>query len=265
MDFHCHVYPDAIAEKAAAAVAGFYRVERGKDVPNQSGTLAHVLAAQQEAGITKTLLCSAATAPSQVRSINKFLASCAAASGGRCLAFGTLHPDSEDLEGDIAHLKALGLRGVKLHPDMQRFALNEDRTMALFEAAGDSLMFLLHTGDDRYAASNPEQLQPVLKAFPGTTFIGAHMAGYTIWERAAQALAGRYDNLYVDISSTMFALSDTRCVELVRAYGADRVLFGTDFPMWNPKSEAEHFFRLPLTEEERQAIAWNNGAKLLGL
>lgn len=264
-DFHCHVYPDSIAEKAAEAVAGFYRVERGKDVPAQSGTLQHVLDAQREAGITQTLICSAATVPQQVRHINEFLARCAKASGSKCLAFGTLHPDSEDVEGDIAHLLSLGLLGVKLHPDMQQFALNEKRTMALFEKAAGRLPFLLHTGDCRFEASNPEQLRPVLEAFPETTFVGAHMAGYTIWQEATDALAGQYDNLYVDISSTMFAVSPENCAEMVRAYGADRVLFGTDFPMWTPKTEVEAFCNLPLSEEEKRLIAWDNAAKLLHL
>ena len=49
------------------------------------------------------------------------------------------------------------------------------------------------------------------------------------------------------------------------AYGAERVLFGTDFPMWRPKVEVEKFLAMPLTEEERRIIAWDNGAKLLHL
>lgn len=105
----------------------------------------------------------------------------------------------------MEHLLELGLHGVKLHPDMQRFALNDPKAMKLYELVGGRVPFLLHTGDYRFSFSNPEQLKPVLEAFPETTFVGAHMGGYTIWKEAARALAGRYDNLYVDISSTFFA------------------------------------------------------------
>ena len=52
---------------------------------------------------------------------------------------------------------------------------------------------------------------------------------------------------------------------MVWAYGAERVLFGTDFPMWCPKVEVEKFMAMPLTEKERRIIAWDNGAKLLHL
>lgn len=265
LDFHCHVYPANIARKAAKAVADFYEVVPGKDIPDLSGSLEQVLQAQEDAGITKTVVCSAATTPHQVRHINEFLAKTAADSHGRCLALGTLHPDSEDVAGDIAHLLSLGLKGVKLHPDMQRFSLNAPKAMALYEEAAGRLPFLLHTGDKRFPYSNPEQLTPVLEAFPETTFIGSHMGGYTVWEDAVRLLAGRYDNLWVDLSSTSFAVSWERFIELIRIYGVERVLFGTDFPMWLPSHEVEVFLSLPLTHKEKEKIAWENGAGLLHL
>ena len=91
------------------------------------------------------------------------------------------------------------------------------------------------------------------------------MGGYTIWERATRALAGKYENLYVDISSTMFALPSEKVRELVRAYGADRVLFGTDFPMWRPKEELDRFYALGLSRAEERKILYGNAAKLLHL
>lgn len=265
LDFHCHVYPHTIAEKAAEAVAKFYQVRRGEDIPEQGCSLRDLLRAQAEAGIARTVICSAATAPHQVQHINEFLARKAAESAGRCISFGTLHPESPDVKADVEHLLELGLRGVKLHPDMQLFALNAPKAMKLYETAGGRLPFLLHTGDKRYDYSNPKELIPVLEAFPETVFIGAHMGGYKIWREATRALAGRYENLYVDVSSTMFQVPPEEMVDMIRAYGAEHVLFGTDFPMWRPKDEVEKFLALPLTEEERRAIAWDNGARLLGL
>jgi len=265
LDFHCHVYPHTIADKAAEAVARFYGVQRGTDIAEQGCALEDVLHAQAEAGITKTVICSAATVPHQVQHINEFLARKAEQSNGRCISFGTLHPDSEDVAGDIDHLIDLGLRGVKLHPDMQGFALDDPKAMRLYELAGNRLPFLLHTGDNRFHYSNPEQMQPVLEEFPDTVFIGAHMGGYTCWDEATRTFAGKYENFYVDVSSTMFAIPPEEVVNMIRAYGADHVLFGTDFPMWRQRDEVEHFLTLPLTQEEKQAIVWDNGARLLGL
>ena len=261
LDAHCHVFPDAIAQRGTQAVARFYE----KDTPPQIASLSCVLESQRQAGIDLTVLCSAATSPAQVRSINAFMAGCVERSGGRWQAMGTLHPDSEDVEGDIDHLLSLGLLGVKLHPDMQGFALNSPGAMALYEAAKGRLPFLLHTGDRRFSYSNPEQLIPVLKAFPHTRFIGAHMADQIDPMGSRLLLAGKFDNLWVDLSSVCCFFGREWLYRLIRAYGTDRVLFGTDFPMLEPKEEVEIFLSLPLTDRERQQIAWGNGAELLGI
>ena len=137
--------------------------------------------------------------------------------------------------------------------------------MKLYELVGGRVPFLLHTGDPRFSFSNPEQLEPALRAFPETIFVGAHMGGHTFWKDATKVLAGRFDNLYVDISSTFFGVTLEEAASMVWAYGAERVLFGTDFPMWCPKVEVEKFMAMPLTEKERRIIAWDNGAKLLHL
>lgn len=261
LDFHCHVFPDAIARKATRSVAGFYDAA----VPDLVASLDGVLEAQREAGITKTLLCSAATVPDQVRHINDFLARCAERSDGQCLAFGTLHPESRDIEGDIRHLMELGLKGIKIHPDMQRFALNDPKAMAVYEAVAGRLPFLLHTGDRRFPYSNPEQLIPVLEAFPETIFIGAHMADQIDPVGSARLLARKYDNLWVDLSSVCCFFGPERLYQVIRAYGASRVLFGTDFPMLRPREEVDIFLSLPLNSQERQRIAWDNAAELLGI
>ena len=72
-------------------------------------------------------------------------------------------------------------------------------------------------------------------------------------------------NLIVDTSSSLYALSPETAKELIHAYGADRVLFATDFPMWESESEMEMFNRIDLTDEERNMILYENAAKLLGL
>lgn len=260
-DFHCHIYPDKIAEKAAEATGTFY----GTGAPKGLGTVSHLIQRGREAGISRQLIHSVATTPAQVGSINRFIAACVQAEPDRFVGFGALHPDSEDQEAEIQQIIDLGLRGIKLHPDIQKFALNEPRSMRMFEANAGRLPFLLHTGDDRYAYSNPEQLIPVLEAFPDTVFIGAHMVGYTVWDQSRRELYGKYDNLWTDCSSTRFRVCDEDFVSLIRAFGPEKVLFGTDYPMWDPVEEVAHFMQLPLTDREREMILWDNAHRLLGL
>ena len=53
--------------------------------------------------------------------------------------------------------------------------------------------------------------------------------------------------------------------DLIHAYGTDRVLWGTDYPMWESDSEMEYFNKIDLTDEERSQILYDNAAKLLNL
>ena len=85
-----------------------------------------------------------------------------------------------------------------------------------------------------------------------------------MWEEATAKLAGT-PNLYVDISSSLYDLTPETALELIHAYGADRVLWGTDYPMWEAENEMEYFNRIDLTEKERSQILWENASRILGL
>ena len=133
--------------------------------------------------------------------------------------------------------------------------------LALCEEHG--LPILMHTGDYRYQFSNPDRLIPVLKAFPRLNVIGAHFGGWSVWDDASRLLAD-FPNLFVDCSSTFpFANNDLALGErLIARYGAERVMFGSDFPMWSPEVELNTFMQLRLTDEERRLILSENAKKI---
>ena len=257
-DAHCHIYPAIIAQKAAAATAKFYE---GLGI-TLDGTVQTLFSHSGE--ITMHLVQSVATTQLQVHSVNNFIAREVAQFPDRLYGFGTLHQESSS--EDIRQILDLGLHGVKLHPDIQRFELDDPRIFALCEELeANDLTLLIHTGDDRFDFSNPNRLIPLLRAFPKLKVIGAHFGGHTMWQEAARQLAGNYENLWVDCSSSFFALSKDEARDLIHAYGADRVLFGTDYPMWSPAEELKVFRSLELDPQEEQAILWNNAARLFNL
>lgn len=259
IDAHCHIYPDKIAQKASDSTGAFY------DIPmHMDGKTSTLLQYGIAAGIDHFIVQSVATTPKQVSSINKFISQSVAESGGRFTGLGTLHPDSEDIEADVNEIIELGLKGVKLHPDIQRFKLDDYRMLKIYELCEGRLPLLVHTGDHRYDYSNPNRVIPILDIYKNLTFIGAHFGGWSIWEEATEKLKG-YKNFYVDCSSSLYAITPEKAKELIMAYGTDRVLFGTDYPMWEPKSEVESFLRIDLTDEQRRDILYNNAAKLFNI
>ncbi len=259
IDCHCHIYPEKIAAKAVQGIGSFYDIAM-----DNKGTLADLKIAGDGAGITHYVIFSVATTPKQVKSINEFIAEMVFAHPGKMTGLGTLHPDSEDVEGDIKHLTELGLKGVKMHPDIQAVAIDDDRCMKIYEATENKLPFLFHCGDHRYDYSNPDRVKRVLEAFPKMQVIGAHFGGWSIWEQATEELC-RYDNFMVDCSSSLYAISSETAAQLVRKYGAHRVLFGTDYPMWSPEDELKRFAKMKLTSEEEELILSKNAMKLFSI
>lgn len=256
IDAHCHVYPEAIAIRAAEAIGKFYDAPMVFD-----GRVETLLDEGGRAGVSHFIISSVATTPHQVASVNAYIAAQVRAHPGQLTGLGSLHPDSADLAGDIRQLTELGLRGVKLHPDMLGIPVDDPRFMRLFAQCEGRLPVLCHFGDRRFDRTNPNRTAKVLSAFPGLTVIGAHLGGWSIWDEAVEALA-QYPNLLTDCSSSLFALSPEAARRVVRAYGAKRVLFGTDFPMWRAEEELTRLDALALTDGERADILWNNAAKL---
>lgn len=258
IDTHVHIYPDAIALKAAASIADFY------DIPiDMDGKLSTLLHCGEAAGITKFLVHSVATTQERVRSINDYLMATAAQYPDKLIGFGTMHPDFPDIPAELERIKAGGLHGVKLHPDIQTFLLDSDASIAMFRAfAAAKLPALVHMGDYRYPYSQPARLKKVLDAVPGLKVIGAHLGGWSVWDDAWKTLA-EYPNLWVDTSSSLYALEPEEAVEIIHHYGEDKVFFGTDYPMWKPDEELDRFMTLPLSMAERERILHGNFEKFM--
>ncbi len=260
IDSHCHIYPEKIAEKAVAGTDNFYG---GKSVGK--GTVSDLLEEGKAAGIDHFIVQSVATTPKQVKSINEFIAREVENSDGLMTGLGTLHPDSADIKEDVKHLLELGLRGVKLHPDIQAFKIDDYRCLKIYELCEENkLPILMHTGDNRYDYSNPNRLLPVLDIYKGLTVIGAHLGGWSIWEEAVDCYRDM-PNFYVDCSSSFPYIKPETAKEIIRKYGADKVLFATDYPMWSAKLEMEYFLSLDLDENEIRSILNMNAKKLFSL
>ncbi len=259
IDCHCHIYPDKIALKASKSTGDFY------DMPmNYDGTLGTLEELGKKSEISHFVVFSVATTPKQVKSINEYIASVVEKSGGKMTGLGTLHPESEDIVGDIRHLKELGLKGVKLHPDIQRFKLDDYRCLKIYELCEGELPVLIHAGDKRYDFSNPNRLKPILDIFTELQVIAAHFGGWSVWEQACDELCG-YKNLMVDCSSSFPWLDKDTSRRIIKKYTADKILFGADYPMWDPRSEADYLLSLGLSDDEYRKIFYQNAQKLFNI
>ena len=151
-------------------------------------------------------------------------------------------------------MKAGGLRGIKLHPDFQGFALNDRRLLPIFESAQDDFVFEIHIGSDDpldKAPSSPFMLADLMRSFPRLRVIGAHFGGYQMWDYSLEAL-GDFENLWIDTSSTT-------------PYDPDRLLFGTDWPLYDPVHELERLRTMSGLGEDAVERILSNAGRLLGI
>ena len=262
IDSHCHIYPEKISLKAVEAVEDFY-----EGLPREpwNGTAAELVRSGNEAGIRHFIVFSVATNPKQVSSINRFISRSVQESGGCMTGLGAMHLESDDFDRDLDEIQALGLKGVKLHPDIQHFEADDPRAMKIYGKCEErGLPVCIHAGDKRYRYSNPDRMERIARSFPGLRIQAAHLGGWSVWEEASLRLA-QYPNVWVDCSSSLYWLEKGTARDIIRRYGANRVLFGTDYPFWPQRIELDDLFALGLEEDELEAICWRNAAKLYGL
>ena len=257
IDFHIHVYPDAIASKAADNVRAFYNGIGNEAIDGRVQTL---LEHGDKAGITEFVILPVATKPERTRHINEFIIRQANAQP-RFYGFGTVHADMDGLMEEVDFIQQNGLRGIKIHPDYQTFAIDDPRMFPVYEQIQGKQPVIFHMGDLRYDYSHPARLRNVLNQFPNLQVVAAHFGGYQMREIAKEVLTDT--NCLFDTSSSLMFMEPGVAESYIRHYGAERFVYGTDYPMWDPVIEVERFFRLNLTDDEKEQIAWKTAAELL--
>ena len=257
IDAHSHIYPEKISKKADEAVGKFYSAHM--DSPDASAQALLDMCANSP--ITHHLVHSVATSAAQVETINDFVAE-QCAQHDNFIGFATMHQDYENMEAEIDRAIGLGLKGVKIHPDNQKVNMDDPRLMHLYEIIEGRLPIVIHTGDYRYDYSHPRRLKKILHTFPNLVVDAAHFGGWSVFDYALELLED--ENCYVDTSSALEFLGPRRTVEMCRAYGIDRVMFGSDFPMWNPVSELNMLEAMDFTPAELEAITWRNAERFIG-
>lgn len=260
IDAHAHIFPEKIADKAVESIGNFY------DLPMRGGTgRPHELNELGEKhGIDKFLVFSAPTTPKQVQSINDFIAE-KCEKYDRFVGLGSLHPLYEDLLPELERIVSLGLHGLKFHPDFQQFTIDDEKMIPVYRRCAElKFPILFHMGDPRYDFSRPRRLYNLLQQVPDLVVIGAHFGGYGQWEEAARYLEGA-DNVFFDTSSTLPLISVDYAKSLAAHFGVDRLLFGTDYPMWDIGEELDRFFALGFSEEENEKILSKNFLRLFRL
>lgn len=151
----------------------------------------------------------------------------------RFVPFASVHPRDSRCVEKLRAFAARGARGVKLHPEMQRFAPDDPRAMQIYaECERLGLPVIFHAGR---SGIEPESIRPyalirhyvpAIRAFPRVQFVLGH-AGARDVEDAVLA-ARQHANVWLEIACQ----GATQLASILDRVGHERVVFGSDWPFY---------------------------------
>lgn len=293
IDFHTHTFPEKIAENTLKILRSKSHTRSFSD-----GTVRGLLEGNGMAGIDLSVVLPVATAPAQVEHINTRAAEqntiwfqneerpCGV------LSFACMHPEHENPAAELKRIKNLGFRGIKIHPAYQNHDIDDLPFLRILDQCAElGLPAVTHAGWDigfpGVECCLPQKIRRAVRTVDpeGRTLrlVAAHMGGWRCWEEVPELLAdtgvyldtsfstGRlhplegeeYDGYYEGKEISM--LNPDGFMELYSAFGAERLLFGTDSP-WSSREESLGFLRrLPVPDRELALILGGNASRLLCL
>ncbi|MGN0584978.1 MAG: amidohydrolase family protein [Ruminococcus sp.] len=266
IDFHTHVFPDAIAKPTIDFLAS-----KSGYTPYADGTLHGLTALMKSGGIDKSVILPVVTKPSQFNKINEFAAELNGTNG--IYSFGGIHPFDETPFKHLDDIKKMGLYGIKLHPDYQGTFIDDDRYIGIIRyALKIGLAVITHAGIDDGCSGevkcSPDRILRVLdKVYNGNMpseprIILAHAGGFKMYNEVLEKLCGL--PVYFDLAYVMQFADPDIILSIIRTHSADKILFASDSPWSDPGISAKHLSALPITEEEKEKILFKNALAVLG-
>lgn len=280
IDFHTHTFPEKNSVNIIQKLGGISHT-----MPFTDGSVRGLIASMKEAGIDYSVNLPVMTSAGQVEKVNDSLINQREQllSEG-VITFGGMHPDYENYQEELKHIKQSGIPGIKIHPAYQNVDLDDVRMMRIIDCASElDLIVLTHAGIDiglyDHNYCSVEHILKIIDQIHPPKFVLAHMGNWDCWEDVERDLAGA--NVWIDTAFAVGSitadlrqdtrpykeetLSDEDFVRICRKHGMDKILFGTDSPWQEQKEYIERIRRTGLTSEEQELVFAGNARKLLAI
>ena len=263
IDFHTHIFPEKIAGKTIESLENLSGIQA-----STNGTLEGLLASMEHTGVDISVIMPVATKPGQMENINTYAKSVCESYPGKLISFGGIHPDCEDYKKELNHIKEMGLKGIKIHPDYQHVCIDDVRFMNIIEYADAlGLIVLTHAGIDiglpEPVHCPPDRMRKVLDKIKPQKMIVAHYGGWKQWQEVYEYLAG--EDVYLDTAFTFDYIKQEMFMKILEKHDENKILFATDSPWSHAKKDIEAVKKLPVDDVIKQKIFSENAIKLLNL
>ncbi len=261
IDFHTHCFPDNLALKAIPHLS---HISGGLE-PYTDGTVSGLKNSMEKSNIDISVVLNIATNAHQQTKVNDFAASIN--DNKTIFSFGSVHFESPNALEELERIKAMGLKGVKLHPDYQGFEVDDPKMKPIYKKISAlGLICVFHSGRD-YGFQPPYKNTPekMLKAYSwfSSPVINAHWGGVDCYEETLKLLAGT--DMYFDTSFGYSMMPKYYAQKIYEKHGADKMVFGTDTPWHTAQMEMRLINSLEISDSDKEKIFHKNAEKLLGI
>jgi len=277
IDFHTHVFPPEIKKNRSRYIerdpcfAILYSDSKAK-----MATAEELIAAMDEAGVDISVVQNIGwTTHELCVETNDYIIDAVSRYPQRLVGFCAAQPNSPKAAvAEIERCAKAGIKGVgEMRPDIQLFDLGDEMVMApLAEVLKEHrLALLLHSSEPighNYQGKGiitPDVLYPFITSFPDLTVVCAHWGGglpfYALMPEVKKAMG----NVYFDSAASPFLYTPEVYRQVIQLVGADKVLFGSDYPLLAQSRLLKEIKGLDLAEEDKNLLLAGNALRLLGI
>lgn len=266
IDFHTHMFPEAIAHKTFAMLLKNMRETYNIDQSlSYGGTLSELFENMKSTGVDISVIQPIATKPHQHKTINEFALS---VRSDKIISFGSLHPYGDNIDYELCDLKEKGFVGIKLHPDYQGINADDEKFIALVKkATGMGMYVTIHSGHDLGIVApfkgTVDKICNLLNMVDDSHVILAHLGAFNQWDEVEKFLINT--KTYFDISVVSRFIDIEQYGRIIENHGADKILFGSDSPWESPKDTYNFLVKSGITGDDLEKITHINAEKILGI
>ena len=275
IDFHTHVFPPQIKKNRSKYIDSdpcFAILYSQKDA--RIVTAEELIASMDKAEIDISVILNIGWITHELCvETNDYILESIARYPKRLIGFCAVQPNSyEAALAEVERCAQAGARGVgELRPDMQLFELGDETLMKpLMEVVKTHKLILLTHASEPVGheypgkgSMTPDVLYPFITDFPDFTIVCAHWGGglpfYALMPEVKKAMG----NVFFDTAASPFLYSPQVYSQVTQLVGADKILFGSDYPLLEQSRILKELRSLDLPEETQDLILSGNARRLL--
>lgn len=277
IDFHTHVFSPKVRENRQKYIDSDPCFAMLYSTPSAIlATADELVASMDKAGVDISVILNIGwVTHERCVETNDYILESIARYPHRLVGFCAVQPrSSEAAVAEIERCARAGIRGVgEFRPDVQLLNLRDGAVMTPFVEAlrKHKLVVLTHASEPvghTYSGKGevtPAMLYPFIASFPDLTIVCAHWGGGLPFYALMPEIKKTLSNVFFDTAASPFLYSPQVYDRVAQLVGADRILFGSDYPLLTQSRMLKEIRSLEMSEKTRNLILSGNAKRLLGI